>query len=87
WKAWRSSAGVFMTNHTHLLVVPRQRAALARTMRRTQADYSQRLNRRIGSRCGHLSQSRFYSCPVAGDAVWTVLRCIEPNPVRAELVA
>ena len=39
-----------MTNHTHLLAVPRQRAALARTMRRTQADYSQRLNRRIGSR-------------------------------------
>src|SRR5271165_6007216 len=76
-----------MTNHTHLLAVPRQRAALARTMRGTQADYSQRLNRRIGSRCGHLWQSRFYSYPLAGDAVWTVLRYIELNPVRAQLVA
>src|SRR5271165_18812 len=76
-----------MTNHIHMLAVPRQRAALARTMRRTQSDYSQRLNRRVGSRCGHLWQSRFYSCPLAGDAVWTVLRYIELNPLRAQLVA
>ena len=76
-----------MTNHIHMLAVPRQRDALARTMRRTQSDYSQRLNRRVGSRCGHLWQSRFYSCPLAGDAVWTVLRYIELNPVRAGLVA
>ena len=76
-----------MTNHVHLLAVPRQRAALARTMMRTQSGYAQRLNRRRGSRSGHLWQSRFYSCPVAGDAVWTVLRYIELNPVRANLVA
>lgn len=76
-----------MTNHVHLLAVPRQRAALARVMMRVQSSYSQRLNRRQGSRCGHLWQSRFYSFPVAGDAVWTVLRYIELNPVRANLVA
>jgi putative transposase len=76
-----------MTNHVHLLAVPRQRAALARVMMRTQSGYAQRLNRLHGSRCGHLWQSRFYSCPVAGDAVWTVLRYIERNPVRANLVA
>jgi putative transposase len=76
-----------MTNHAHLLAVPRKTTALARTMRRTQADYAQRLNRRHGSRSGHLWQSRFYSCPVEGDAVWTVLRYIESNPVRASLIA
>jgi putative transposase len=75
-----------MANHIHVLAVPRQRAALARTMRRAQSDYSQRLNRRLGSRRGHLWQSRFYSCPLAGDAVWTVLRYIELNRVRAHLV-
>ena len=75
-----------MTNHAHLLAVPRKTTALARTMRRTQADYAQRLNRRHGSRSGHLWQSRFYSCPVEGDAAWTVLRYIESNPVRASLV-
>lgn len=76
-----------MTNHLHLLAVPRRRAALARLMMRTQSGYAQKLNRRHGSRCGHLWQARFYSCPVAGDAVWTVLRYIELNPVRAHLVA
>ena len=74
-----------MTNHVHLLAVPGQPDSLARTMRRTQAAYSQRLNPRHGSRSGHLWQSRFYSCPVEGDAVWTVLRYIELNPVRAGL--
>ncbi len=75
-----------MTNHIHLLAVPRNPASLARTMMRTQAGYAQAVNRRHGSRCGHLWQSRFYWCPLAGDAVWTVLRYIELNPVRAHLV-
>jgi hypothetical protein len=41
---------------------------------------------RHGSRCGHPWQSRFYSCPLPGDPVWTLLRYIELNPVRAHLV-
>ena len=53
---------------------------------RTQAGYAKAVNRRRGSPCGHLWQSRFYSCPLAGDAIWTVLRYIELNPVRAHLV-
>jgi putative transposase len=75
-----------MTNHIHLLAIPRKPASLARTMMRTQAGYAQAVNRRHGSRCGHLWQSRFYSCPLAGDAIWTVLRYVELNPVRAHLV-
>ena len=75
-----------MTNHVHLLVVPGQRASLARTLMRTQSNYAQCLNRRHGRRLGHLWQSRFYSCPLEGEAVWTVLRYIELNPVRAGLV-
>ncbi len=74
-----------MSNHVHLLGVPEHRDALARTMKRTQADHAQRVNRRQGRRAGHLWQSRYYSCPMAGDAVWTVLRYIELNPVRAGL--
>jgi putative transposase len=75
-----------MTNHVHLLAIPERREALARAMKRTQADYSQRLNYREGRRSGHLWQARFYSCPIGGDALWTVLRYIEQNPVRANLV-
>lgn len=75
-----------MTNHVHLLAIPNQDSSLARALMRTQSDYAQRLNRRQGLRHGHLWQSRFYSCPVENDAVWTVLRYIERNPVRASLV-
>jgi hypothetical protein len=70
----------------HLLVVPAKRESLARTMKRTQAEYAQAINLAIKRRCGrpsaHLRQSRFYSCPLNGDAVWTVLRYLELNPVR-----
>ncbi len=76
-----------MTNHIHLLAVPQRRESLARSMRRVQSDYSQRLNRRHGWRSGHLWQSRFYSCVASGDTAWTVLRYIELNPVRAHLVS
>jgi putative transposase len=76
-----------MTNHVHLIGVPGRAEALARVMKRTQSDYAQRLNRRHGRRCGHLWQSRFYSCPVDGDGVWAVLRYIELNPVRAGVVS
>ena len=75
-----------MSNHVHLIGVPNCTEALARVMKRTQSDYAQRLNRRHGRRCGHLWQSRFYSCPVEGDGVWAVLRYIELNPVRAGVV-
>jgi putative transposase len=76
-----------MSNHIHLLVVPTKQDSLARALKRTQGEYAQAVNRRCGRRAGHLWQSRFYSCPLNGDAVWTVLRYIELNPVRAGLVA
>ena len=75
-----------MTNHVHLLVVPQRRESLSRCLQRVQSEYSRRLNQRHGPRTGHLWQSRFYSCPLEGQAVWTVLRYIECNPVRAGLV-
>jgi putative transposase len=75
-----------MSNHMHLLAVPRTGRSLAQTMRRLQSEYALRLNRRQGCRTGHLWQSRFHSCPVDGQAIWTVLRYIERNPVHAGLV-
>jgi putative transposase len=75
-----------MTNHVHLLALPQQGSSLGRALMRTQSDYAQRVNRRQGPRRGHLWQSRYYSCPVESEAVWTVLRYIELNPLRAGLV-
>lgn len=37
-------------------------------------------------RSGHLWQSRFFSSPLSANAMWTVLRYMELNPVRSGLV-
>ena len=55
-----------MTNHVHLLAVPGQPDSLARTMRRTQAAYSQRRNRRHGSRSGQPLAVAFLFVPSGG---------------------
>ena len=36
---------------------------------------------------GHVWQGRFYSCPMDPGHLWTALRYVELNPVRAGLVA
>ena len=43
---------------------------------------------RIGStpRSGHLWQARFYSCPADEGSLFTLLRYVEQNPVRAGIV-
>lgn len=38
-------------------------------------------------RSGHLWQNRSFSCPLAKDHLWTALRYVEQNPVRALLAA
>jgi putative transposase len=74
-----------MGNHVHWIVVPQRADSLAVLFRRVHGRYAQYLNaRRV--RTGHLWQNRFYSCPLAGAHVWTAVRYVELNPVRARLV-
>jgi putative transposase len=73
-----------MTNHVHLLVIPGRPDSMATTLRRVHSEYSQVLNKRLG-RSGHLWQNRYYSCPVGERYLFTVLRYVERNPVRAGL--
>ena len=75
-----------MTNHVHLLVIPREANSLSRVMQRVQGDYAQYRNRRNDRPYGHLWQGRYYSCLVEGDRTWTALRYVELNPVRAGVV-
>jgi REP element-mobilizing transposase RayT len=56
-------------NHIRSLVIPRKPASPARAMMRTHAGYAPAVNRRHGTRSGHLWQSRFYSCLLMGDTV------------------
>lgn len=86
----RASVGIagycLMSNHVHLIVIPRAEAALAKALGRAHCDYSRWWNIRHGE-VGHVWQNRFYSCPLNGQHQWEALRYVELNPVRAGLVA
>ena len=74
-----------MTNHVHWVIVPDREDTLAVLFRRVHGRYAQYLNARR-QRTGHLWQNRFFSCPIAEESLGTVLRYVELNPVRAEMV-
>jgi putative transposase len=75
-----------MTNHVHLLAVPREPAGLSGGVGLVNMTYTQYLNRRH-QRTGRIWQNRFFSAVVDSDQyVWSVARYIEKNPVAAGLV-
>ena len=77
-----------MTNHVHFVAVPNEEKenALARTFNRLHMRYAQYLNSKRKRR-GHLWQGRFYSCPLDGRHLWSAVKHVERNPVRARLVS
>ena len=75
-----------MTNHVHLVAVPERLAAFGDALGRLHGEYARRLHERWGGN-GHLWQNRFYSCPLDRDHLWTALRYVDLNLVRAGLVA
>jgi putative transposase len=74
-----------MSNHIHLIAVPLEGAQLAEAMQRVHGRYAQYFNARR-ARCGHLWQNRFSSCALGPAHLWTALRYVELNPVRAGMV-
>lgn len=78
-------AYVLMTNHVHLLMTPRVRDSVSRTMQLLGSRYVQYINKKH-DRTGSLWEGRFRSCLVDSDRyVLACYRYIELNPVRAEL--
>ena len=75
-----------MTNHIHLVAVPATEQSLSLALRDTHTVYSLRFNART-QLSGHVWQGRFYSCPMDEDHLWTAVRYVELNPVRAGLAA
>ena len=73
-----------MTNHVHFIAVPQTPDALGRTFRDTHQAYASWLNRKT-RQSGHLWQGRFYSTPLDEPHLWTAVRYVERNPVRAGL--
>lgn len=75
-----------MTNHVHLLAVPEKEDSLAKAVGEAHRQYTRMINFRENVR-GFLFQGRFSSCPVYTDQyLFTALRYIEQNPVKAKMV-
>jgi putative transposase len=75
-----------MPNHFHLLVRPLRGVDLSRFMQWLLTSHVRRHHQRYGT-SGHLWQGRFKSFLIQEDAhLFTVMRYIERNPVRARLV-
>lgn len=79
-------AYVLMTNHTHLLVTPREKMSLPLLMQSMGRQYVQRVNKSHG-RTGTLWEGRYKASPVQSNRYFLACsRYIELNPVRAGLV-
>jgi len=74
-----------MTNHVHFIVVPQLETSLAETFRNAHSNYSQWFNRKYNLK-GHLWQARYYSCLLDERHLWSAVRYVERNPVRANIV-
>jgi putative transposase len=74
-----------MTNHVHLVAVPRRNDSLAKAIGRTDFLYTRLINR-LHRRSGHLWQNRFYSCPLDELHLALAVRYVEQNPLRAGIV-
>ena len=57
-----------------------------RTLKPLHMRYAQRINRRKGWQ-GHLWQGRFFSSPLDDSYLWSTVRYVETNPVRAGMVS
>ena len=85
---WNSSIICYclMPNHIHLLTRPFSEGSLQKMMQGITLCYTQHINRKY-RRTGRLWESRYHSCIVDQEAyLWAVIRYIEQNPVRADIV-
>ena len=80
----RLLAYCLMTNHVHLIAVPDRETSLAQALGRTHSEYALALNRAQG-RSGHIWQNRYFSCALSASHLWSAVRYVELNPVRAGL--
>jgi putative transposase len=78
-------AWCLMTNHVHLIAVPKDAEGLARGIGEAHKRYSRMRNFDEGVR-GYLFQGRFGSCVLDEKHLVAAVRYVERNPVRAGMV-
>ena len=74
-----------MSNHIHIVAVPTKEDSFVRALKPLHTRYAQMINTRYGWK-GHFWQGRFYSCPLDESYLWTAVKYVERNPVRARIV-
>jgi putative transposase len=74
-----------MPNHVHFICIPGDKDSLANVFKVTHMTYSQCINKRNGLK-GHLWQGRFFSSILDERYLYSAVRYVERNPVRAGLV-
>lgn len=81
-KIW---AYCLMDNHVHFIVVPGDETSLSKLFREAHKRYAAMINRREGWR-GHLWQERFHSFVMDERHLFSAMRYVEMNPVKANMV-
>ncbi|MFB3892026.1 MAG: transposase [Phycisphaerae bacterium] len=74
-----------MSNHFHLVAVPKSKDSLHLALKRLDQLYTQYVNGQH-HRSGHLWQDRYFSCALDEEHYWKAMAYVELNPVRASLV-
>jgi REP-associated tyrosine transposase len=75
-----------MTNHVHVIGVPKTETSLSRSLQSAHRKYSQYLNNKYGF-VGHAWQGKPQYSAMDEDHMWNAIRYVERNPVRARMVA
>ena len=65
-----------MTNHIHMVAVPKTEDGLQRALKPLHMRYAQRINRSRGWK-GHLWQGRFFSSALDETYLWAAIRYVE----------
>ncbi len=74
-----------MTNHVHLIMIPKTEDGLHAVLKPLYMRYAQRINRSQGW-SGHVWQGRYFSAPLDDAYTWAAIRYAERNPVRVQMV-
>lgn len=74
-----------MTNHVHLIVVPKVEDSLSRALQVAHTGYSMYFNAKYRF-TGHAWEGRPQMCAMEEAYMWNAIRYVERNPVRAGLV-
>ncbi|MDX1807895.1 MAG: transposase [Sulfurospirillaceae bacterium] len=74
-----------MTNHVHIIAIPKDQESLAKAIGETHRLYTRKINFEQQVK-GHLFQERFYSTPLDEVHLLHALKYVEQNPVKASMV-